>query len=205
MIACMVAVGAFSAHAGTILFDNTGATGGGADPISAGEIYASFSTGSNSGVLGSLELILVASNPNDEGTISVGLYADNSTTPGSEIVSLGTIADSSLSTTPGLFPVTLSSNPTLSSNTRYWIGLSTSGTGKWEWSSNLSGTGVSGEYFYNYNLETLSNSSQGFAYQMQVVMDPSSVPEPSTLLSGASGLIALGISLAVARFHKRRT
>jgi hypothetical protein len=96
--------------------------------------YNSFSTGTNSGAPIHLELLVCSScgTTSDSapagysGTgffFTVGLYANNSTTPGSLITDLGTVFDSSLTSGASPIDVILKANPVLSSRTRYWIGL----------------------------------------------------------------------------------
>ena len=81
----------------------------------------------------------------------MGLYADNSTTPGALTTVLGSVSDSVLSSTPEIYDVTLTANPLLTAATRYWIGLSGTTTAGWSWSLDISGTGVGSEYFSNPN------------------------------------------------------
>jgi hypothetical protein len=55
---------------------------------------------------------------------------------------------SDLTPTPGFVVVTLTSNPVLAAGTRYWLGLSSAGSGDWAFNSDTSGVGVSGEFYY---------------------------------------------------------
>jgi hypothetical protein len=99
-----------------------------------------------------------------------------------------TFSDSVLTGLLSSFFLTVS--PTiLAANSRYWIGISSSGSVDWAFSSDTSGPGVSGEFFTNVT-GTPSPSSDGL-YQMQI----SSIPEPSTwvmLLLAFAGMGVLG-------------
>jgi hypothetical protein len=191
-IVCAAIAAALSVRGGAIVYNNTGAAGTSDDPISSfGPLYDSFSTGSNSGPLSLLDLFVGATDPTDGDVITIALYADSSTTPGSLLASLGTISDSTLSTVPAVIAVSLTSNPVLASGTRYWIGLSSNGTGVFQYSTDTSGTGVSTEFFKNSN--GVFPNTDG-AYQMEVALG-SSAPEPSVFALTIAGL---GMLLAVA-------
>jgi hypothetical protein len=192
-IVCTVIAAAVSVRGGAIVYNNIGAAGSGNDAISSfGPLYDSFSTGLNFGPISLLDLFVGATLPTDGDTILVGLYADSSTSPGSLLASLGTISDSGLATTPAAITVSLTSNPVLASGTRYWIGLSSVGSGIWQWSADTSGTGVSGEFFANSN-GVFANTDN--PYQMEVQLG-SSVPEPSMfapMLAGLSIVLAFAL------------
>jgi len=194
-IGCIVLASALSAHGAILVFDSiTGSTGAGAESIvTDGPIYSSFSTGANSGMLFSLEVVLKAATADGQ-IIDVGLYADSSTSPGSLISALGTISDNSLGTNPTDIIVSLASDPDLSSGTRYWIGLSSTGDGKWEFTSDTSGTGVSGQYYDDNGI--VSSNSEG-PYMMQVALT-GNVPEPST----GTLILAGGLALFTARLRR---
>jgi hypothetical protein len=181
----------------TILFDSTGGTVSGS---SGSQIptYGSFSTGAATGSLTGLEMEMLSSTPSDGLSLAVGLYADNSTSPGALIASLGTIADSSLSTSPTLINVALSANPVLSPSTRYWIGLSVITINpvftSWSFESPDSGTGVASEYYDTTGL--LANSAFNTALMMQVTEGTlTATPEPGSmaLFAGALGVLAFGL------------
>lgn len=181
-----------SLQAGTVVYDSTQQTTDGSDPIEfTGPLYDSFSTGATAGALSNLELVLGLGEPAD-GLISVGLYSDSGTTPGSLISVLGTFDDSILTGSPDLITVTLTANPELSAGTRYWIGLSSDATeAGWDWTFDTSGAGVDSEYYSN-TFGTSPNDGDS-AYQMEVEVTGSSAPEPSTFFFGASVLAALAL------------
>ena len=141
---------------------------------------------------------MLSSSPSDGLSLAVGLYADNATSPGALISSLGTVADSSLSTSPSLVNVLLTANPTLTTSTRYWIGLSVITTNpidtSWSFESPDSGTGVAGEYYDTTGL--LANSTFDTALMMQVTEGSlTATPEPSSMALFAGTLSVLAMVL----------
>jgi hypothetical protein len=192
MVVCVAVAPSLSAYGDTIVFDSiTGAAPAGSDSISAlGPIYASFDSESNSGPISLLELVLREPSPPDSQAIDVGLYADNSATPGALISTLGTISDSSLGSAYTVFTVNLTANPDLISNARYWIGLTSTGTAKWAYTGDTSGAGVSGQYYSN-SFGTLPDADG--PYMMQVALSSTAVPEPSAFfpLIGTAGILAV--------------
>ena len=159
-------------------------------------VAASFSTlAVGSLMLDNVEVTLLASKPNDGGMLTVGLYADSSTSPGALLDSLGTINDSSLTTSPAdyAFPVT----PFPLASGRYWIVISSSNGSSAAWSMTdiMTGVGVSSGYFGDPYDKYVPNSNTGYgdpfnqvAFEMQV---DGFTPEPSTILLGAIGLAML--------------
>jgi MYXO-CTERM domain-containing protein len=195
MSKCLTICGGFllalSLQGGTIIYDSTAGASAGADTITGfGPLYDSFSTGVNSGALSGLELFLNGTVDSGE-SFSVGLYADSSTTPGTLITVLGIVSDSSLSDTNSLIDVDLTANPILSVGTRYWVGLSGMTSANWSFTADTSGIGVEGEFFSNSDGTFPNDPDEG--YQMQVQVSAASVPEPSSLLLGASALVALAL------------
>jgi hypothetical protein len=179
----------FAANAGVIVYDSLPQSSSGSDSVgSFGPLYDSFSTGADSGPISSVSFLLSGDNT-DGGTISANLYADNSDTVGGLISALGTISDASLTGGLSVVNLPLGSNPSLNTGTRYWIGLSTSGSALWSYTLDTSGTGVNGEFFRNIN-GTFPNNPDG-GYQMQVAL--ASVPEPSTFVLEMIALAALGV------------
>ena len=156
-------------------------------------VAASFST--LNADLDNVEVNLLASNPNDGGMLSVGVYADSSTSPGALLDSLGTIKDSSLTTSPADYAIPVPPFPLASG--RYWIVISSSdgSSAAWNMTDITTGTGVSSEYFGDPFDGYVLNSSTGYgapfnqvAFEMQV---DGFTPEPSTILFGAIGLAML--------------
>ena len=191
-ILCGAFLFAGSMHAGIIVYDSTGQASNGADSLTQGALYDSFSTGANSGTLSELVLLLDG-DQTSAGSIAVGLYADSSISPGALMTTLGTINDSSLTAGLSLVTVTLGTQPALSTGTRYWIGLvGTSSTGHWSYTFDTSGIGVNGEFASNFT-GTFPNNPDG-GYQMEVELT-AATPEPSTLILGAGALAILAAFL----------
>jgi hypothetical protein len=197
--------GVGQARAGTItLYNNLSATSGGADFVAAnppsnpnnvaqGPLADSFSTGASAVNLSDVKLLLgLFPNGTTTGSITVTLNSDSSTSPGAVLTTIGTINDSSLSSTLGV--VDLATSFSLAANTRYWIELSTSNnsSAQWSWSNDTSGVGVANEFFFNEH--GAAPNSNG-PYQMEVTAQTATtgVPEPSTLtLLGIGSLSLLG-------------
>jgi hypothetical protein len=207
---------AFSLQAETVLFDSTttppypsGQIPAPEDPIQGGlgPLYASFSTGVNFGVLSNLELVLDTdgTDTGNTGSISVDLFADSTSCPSSTtdcvggfIANLATIGDASLVSGGSLIGVSLASNPSLNSGTRYWIGLTGTGTdGYWVFNSDTNGVGVNPDGVPG-DPEFIQNSGGTFAdnpdgpYEMEVEVTQTT-PEPSTLFLCTSTLVALAL------------
>jgi len=166
---------------------NTGCQTG---PVSNGHFYDSFTSGAVAERLSDLKLVIDA-DPTSSGILDIGLYSDSSTSPGALVTTLGTVADSSLTTSLTIHDVALTANPLLQPDTRYWIGLSGVTTAGWSWTSSTSGTGVSGEFFANGG-GVLSNSHG--PYQMEVQAQ-TTVPEPSGVLLLSTALVAVATLL----------
>ena len=183
---------ACSLHAGTIVFDSTSQDSIGSDSVGqVGPLYASFS--SDTDAMSSLDgiVLLLQGNSSSSGSISVDLYADSgSNTVGAFVSNLGTVADSSLSSSGNLVSLVVS-DFVLDASSRYWIGLTgTNTSADWSWTTDTSGTGVDGESYANM-FGTFQNDSNS-AYQMELEESMVVSPEPGTLL-----LCCCGASVAV--------
>jgi hypothetical protein len=151
---------------------------------SFGPLADSFSTGPSGFILSNVQ-VLVSGDNTSAGSFSVLLLADNSTSPGASLLTLGTASDSSLSSSPAA--LSFSTTYFLDPNTRYWIELiaGAGGTsGLWAWTQDQSAQGVAGEYVFN--VAGVFSSVEG-PYQME--LSGSAVPEPGTLVLFGSGLI----------------
>lgn len=179
----------------TLNFGTTGASGGttilfnalngateGADSIAQyGPLYQSFSTGASPAALSDVMVKLGVTNLRSSGgSIAVALYSDAGVRPGPMLVPIGTVADTSLPTSQQYqnFDFPLSQPFTLSPNTMYWIGLSTSSASvaAFAYTNDTSGVGVAMEYLY-YNAKVYR--SNGDAYQMQITSTTPSGPAPT--------------------------
>ena len=198
---CLVVLAAapWSSARATVLFNNIGlprtAISGGISI--SGAPYGSFSTGSQAAVLNSLELELTSQNPLDGGSVRFALYSNSGSGPTGRPTLLGSVADSALSSSVGVYSVSVSAN--LAANTRYWIGLAQSGgvagNDLWNYVSSSAGTGVSTEYdYYTLNSPALSPNTMAQAvYLMGVSASTVPVPEPSPLLWMIAPLTVLGL------------
>ena len=189
-----------SVNAG-VIYDNTSQTPSGYDAaVTDGPLFNSFSTGGTVTPLSDVKLYLESSNGSSPKSFTVSLVSDNSNKPGTPVVLLATIADSTLSVSGSIIDVPFSSIA-LSTNTRYWIEVDAGGVSsvKWGYSPNLNGTGINGEYWaYNPGgvLTVSQNSAQNTPFLMQVTTAVSPVPEPSTLSLALSafGIGVIGIA-----------
>jgi len=202
----IVGVSAGAAYATTgvdTLYDNLNETTQGANPYSdftLGPLANSFSTGSTAVTLGTVSVMfqeVFADPPSDYATVS--LFADNNSTPGALIATLGTVSDSQISSNSKIF--SFNGGQQLAADTRYWIEVSgTDGSaGAWNLDGNNAGTGVAGEYFSNAN--GVSSDING-AYQMDVTAQTTAVsaaPEPSTWLLMMVGIGGAGLWLRRAK------
>ena len=203
-VAILGAIGLFVALFGSIqahaaaLYDNLAAASNSADPAASGlsgfgPLYHSFSTGSAIS-LGGFSLLIDATDPLDGGTfnISVNVNVNDSPTspsPDSAIFTSGAFSDSILSTS--LSPVSFSFAPlSLAANTRYWIGLTSTGSVNWAWSTDISGPGVAAEFLDNQN--GVKDNLNG-PYQMQVPTEIAATPLPATLPLFATSIFAMGL------------
>lgn len=167
----------------------------GTDAIgSYGTLAQSFNGGSQAEPLDSVALLLVnGSTANLGGSIQVSLLADNSNTPGTALISLGSLPDSAVGTTGSAYVFTPATSYQLQPYTQYWIEVTapTQDTLQWGYSLDTTALGVGGQYAYDA-LDGVNPVAGWGAYQMDV-----EVPEPGTLALVLSGLGALG-------FRRRR-
>ena len=167
----------------TVLYDALNNNTAGADYIFGdGPLYASFSTGSSPVALSDVMAKLTAGQGAPGGSITVGLYSDAGLRPGSLLVQIAALTDSSISPagyTNFDFPVSPAFQ--LKAKTRYWIGfLSVNQTvAHLAWSDDNSGPGVSTEY--NIFKGALYPNSQG-PYQLRITGTTVTVGAPTSLL-----------------------
>ncbi|HWF00489.1 MAG TPA: choice-of-anchor R domain-containing protein [Caulobacteraceae bacterium] len=187
---------AATAHA-VVLYDNLDGNPGGSDSVSDfGPLADSFSTGSFSGDLSSVS-VLVGGSSTSSGTITVSLLSDDATSPGAVLTTLGTISPGDLTADGSVF--TFSNATPLTASNRYWIELTSSNTSaSWFWADSDNGTGVAGEFFSNAN--GVFPAADG-PYEMQVIGADAvgTVPEPA-----AWSLMILGVGLTGAAMRRRR-
>jgi hypothetical protein len=200
------------AHA-AVVFDSLNVVAGsfnaGSDGFTEQPLAASFFT-SGPPDFSSITLELAATAPADNGSIGVYLVPDDGTggglgkagsptyTPGGATFTaftgaqqVGTILDSSLSTSPSAVTVKIAPNtPTVStSDGEYWVGLVYSGSSsaQWYFSSDGSGIGTANQADFNSNGGLGSFSVSTGAYEMVV-----ETPEPASIAIVGAGLAGLG-------------
>ena len=153
ILVCTIAAWAPLFGETTVLYDALGNATSGSDFIFGdGPLYASFSTGTSTVALSDVMAKLTAGQGAANGSITVGLYSDAGQRPGSLLVQIGTLADSSISpATYTNFDFPVSPAFQLKANTRYWIGfISVNQTvAQLAWSDDDSGPGVASEYNFS--------------------------------------------------------
>jgi hypothetical protein len=159
-------------------------------------LYASFSTGASLFSLTDVQLYLAP--PAGTGILDVDLYSDSGGTPGASMDLIGTVAESGI-TTVTLEDFSSFSPISLSANTTYWIGITTTSPSEtnlpgWEASNDALGVGVSSQSWYDATDGSNSNSVDQFALMMKISGTDVSTPEPATLLFSGLGLAALAFA-----------
>jgi hypothetical protein len=181
---------AAAAHA-DVVYDNMGGVSDFSEAAFNGPLAQSFNSG-NGGQLNGIDLMLTSSSGSLGGGIQITLVADNGTSPGATVVSLGTLSNGAVPTSAnGTFDFKPLSDVDLAANTTYWVEISSLGANGIEWagSSDLSDTGVAGQSLSDPGAGGVFQVSDvGEAFQMAV-----DVPEPGTVALFMSGL--LGIAL----------
>jgi len=187
-----------SAVSADVLYDNLSSYSEGVDSLAVlgPPLFNSFSTGPSGFNLVDVKLLLTG-RPSP-GSLSVSVYSDSSTLPGTPLLTIGTLSDNALPSTLSAVDFALGSPYALSANTRYWLVLgSTNGsTVLWSWSLDQSAVGVAGEYFGHESVAFLNTVGP---YQMglsgtSAAPDPpptSATPEPATMILLGSGLIGV--------------
>lgn len=191
LCSCMFAI---PAQAAAINFNNVTAATAGTDSVaSVGPLADSFSTAEYGTTLNQVSVKLLADTPSDGGSVRLQLLSNSSNNPGAVLTTLGTFADSSLSTSLANYTLTVTTPFGLTANTRYWIEMvSTGSSAAWAWSFDETGPGVSNQFLSNA-FGTFANIGNS-PYQMQVV---TASPEPSTLAIMGIGLV--GVAAAIRR------
>jgi hypothetical protein len=203
-----------TANASVSLFESLTGTPEDAVPVSPAAdgdpAYQSFSTGSQAVTLSGLDLVGWVGSLTDGGSMSIALYASNSTAPAATPLDvLGTYADSSLTTYLNGFSVPVAGlDIQLAADTRYWIGIYDSSapgySSSFDWGErfdNSDTVGATGQYtgIYGqvvpdpYSFFDASNDTTYYFGPMDMavsgVITGGSVPEPATL-----GLLGLGLA-----------
>jgi PEP-CTERM motif len=168
-------------------------------PVFGNYLGASFTTGAGQSELTDLQLVL--SLDSTESPVSGGsstILLVHGTVTGGPVFSLGityvsTVADTSLTTTPtpvDFAPPYISSPILLAANSTYWVVLASYGTqAAWSYTTSTNTVGAANEaYFYN---GAIPNYPTG-PFQMEI--GTTSVPEPSSLVLGAIGIVVLAVA-----------
>jgi hypothetical protein len=164
---------------GTTDFDSTGDTINFGDGVldgstSSDQLGQSFTTDASSGQIDDLQLYLYSNDPSDGGTITASLWSDSGNSPGTEIGVLGTLDDSALTTSPALYDIALTGNPTVDPSTRYWIEVNNPsnnlGNDVWLGTGTLNGP-EAGSEFIDLHGAILADHFGG-AFMMSVTTEP---------------------------------
>jgi hypothetical protein len=189
------------ANADSSPFNNLSASSDGADTVVlAAPLGDSFSTGANPFNLtsvtveletGSLQALVPDAISSPDGSVTMTLLSNAAgTAPGTVLDTIGTLSDSSVTSTLADYTFTLSSPYTLAPDTTYWIEL-TSDNGSiifWSYSFDTSGPGVGDQYY----IDVLGvEPNWDGPYQMAVNGNSAQVPEPGMLLMLAAGIGAI--------------
>jgi hypothetical protein len=193
-ISCILAlaIGTSAAHAG-ILYDHmTGIQDNGASGIPPATIATSFSTGSlcpTGCTLGDITLWMTLDEDADASDITLGLYADGGSIPGSLIANL--ITPSSIGDDLDNAVFTHLGSIILGPTTNYWLMLSAdsgiAGAGA-EWARGPSGQG---NFVINDPSFPMSGSNSPFMYKVEA--DVSNVPVPAAIWLMTTALSGLAV------------
>lgn len=199
-VAALLTMAAPAAQAATTIYDNLGASQDGADPVqSYGPLANSFNTGANAGLLSGVSVLLKSGSNELVGNLLVKLLADSGTSPGAELLTLGSLSSASVSTAGfASYSFTPATAFNLAANTTYWVEVLTTSPLdiEWSWSTDLTSLGVSGQASYSKELGVLPNSAAG-PYQMAVSV--TAVPEPAS-----AALVLVGVALIGGAGARRR-
>jgi hypothetical protein len=151
-----------------------------------------FLTGNSSAVLGSI--VVALGNASGSFTAAAQLVGDNSGLPGSTVLT-GFTVPTIPTGSPKDLTLTPTSSVTLKANTDYWLILSATGSGgdyEWQYTNTLSPS------FPNYALSNDSGASWTIGtppgpFLLEADAGAGSVPEPSSFLLGAIGMLAFGM------------
>lgn len=128
------------------------------------------------------------------GSITVGLYADSSTSPGALLASIGTLNAESLTMTLTDYDFPLGTAYPLAANHRYWIGLSTNNgsIAGWAVAQDDSGFRVGDEFWYANGM-VHPNTDPPFQMLVGGSSNISPAPAPSAFLLVLVGFAVAGL------------
>ncbi len=176
----------------------------GASVTDEAPLAESFSTGGSSYNLTSVVLTLSSENTGPRGSITVNLYSDSSTSPGTLLTQIGTLDDTALSSNLQNYTFTLATPYSLAANTRYWIGVTSVGGSIALWwyldiSDSLTGTGAASEFDDDAGDIRANGSGESDTFLLQVTANPAAAPPPSatpvppSLTLTLIGVVCLGL------------
>lgn len=199
--AFVLLVNAGLSYGDTIIVSNLGATVNGTGTIySSGppQSYAQeFLTGNSSVLLSSI--VVPLGNATGTFTAAAELVADNSGLPGSTILTSFTVP-AIPTTTPTDLTFTPTSSVTLNANTDYWFVLSASGSGDYQWYyTNTLSTSFPNYAVSNNSGATWTVGAPPGPFLLEATAASAAVPEPSSLVLVASGLLAFVVMVCARR------
>ena len=207
-----VLLGGASVHADTVIYNSLTSGGGGNYGITdgngssyaeSGPLADSFSTGSVGFYLTDVQVRLIEFGTIGNGSSDVELYSDSATSPGTLLTTIGTLADTQLTSGLTVYSFTLSTPYLLAANTRYWIGVSADPTNgsvaAWGSSDNDTDPGVYGQYIA-YAGSIYSTGGGNGSWNME--LSGNAVPEPSAMVSALLGVVCVA---GYAACRKRKT
>jgi hypothetical protein len=201
MVLAATALSSMNDAKATVIYDNLAVSSGSPPasvlPAGGGPLGDSFSTPTGAVDLTDVKLLVDATTPSDGGSFTVSLFSNTAANaPGSSLNKIGTIADSSLTTSASVVDLPLTTPILLSAGTRYWIVLSgTTGSGNWFYTTVNSGTGVANEY--NYFQGASSANTVFTPYQMQI--NVTAVPEPASFVLLLAGVVGIAAAIRLVR------
>ena len=179
---------------GTIVYDATGETAANSDTSAenGNRTAFSFTAGSSfPGTLSDVKIDLGDLTPGDGGTVTAYLYSDaGGSGPGTQLATLGTLSDSSLTSAASLADFPISSTINLSAGTRYWVVLAdSSNSGAFvEYGTNDSGTGVASEFAWDGGAPFSNSGGADIAQVTETLNNADQVPVVATT-SGATAFV----------------
>jgi hypothetical protein len=173
----------------TTLYDNLSDNTGTPYSISStAPMGNSFSTGTSAFTLNVITVQLELSG-SAVGLSTFTLWTDSGNAPGSQIVTLGTIDDSSLSGSAANYDFS-GLNISLTANTRYWVEGNSTGNALWDSSGDANGIGTANEFFLLSG--TVYQNSDGPWHMAVNGTNSSAVPEPTSIALLIGGLAIFG-------------
>jgi hypothetical protein len=190
---------ASSASAQTTLFDNTSNPKNNA--IGVGDNQpAGFSITTDANTYHLTDVQIYGVSWGTTSSLTLSLYSDDASRPGSVITTLGTVSMAGFPIYPyQLMDYQVSGTVNLAANSRYWLMLDGATDNKFEiaMTNNFSGIGVAGQLeFYGNRLRTLQQAGAVFSAKVTATQytAPVTTPEPGSMAL-LSGMVLVGGSV----------